>query len=213
MFLPLFLPLVWIHEKAKIQSRSSADQIPDQNKKHLVVVLTRELFSGSLRSSFSTCWILFSNYSKQTVASIIMTARPEPPLESNTLKQILRAGLDTQISRGYWWPLLPTLKLEENVVIDKDQVPELVGSAERLPEIINEPLLDHRSVIVNPKEKESEVIDQTARKLSSVLISQNKVAQIDISYWIPLVKIISWQVKRIDVCYWMLDSVIQQPDR
>lgn len=142
-----------------------------------------------------------------------MTARPEPPIESNILKQVLRAGLDTPISRGYWWPVLPSLKADENKVIDKDQVQEVVGSAERLPGIINEPLLDYRSVTVNPKEKENEVIDQTARKLSFVLISQGKVAEIDISYWMPLVKIISWQVKRIDVCYWMIDTVIQQPDR
>lgn len=145
-----------------------------------------------------------------------MTARPEPPIESNTLKQILRAGLDTQISRSYWWPVLPSLKPEENNVVEVDTVKEVVESAERLPGILGAELgklLDFRQILVNPKEKENETIENTARRLSSVLISQTKVAEIDISYWMPLVKIISWQVKRVDICYWMLDTVIQQPDR
>jgi hypothetical protein len=135
-------------------------------------------------------------------------ARPLIPIEAGLLKQLLRSGLDSQISRAYWWPILPTLRPDVlDVIIQSDN--DIEGSAERLHELLQEPLLDFKLTT----ERESEFVEQGARKLASVLVARKKVDEVDVNYWLPLARILLWQIRRVDVVYAMVSTMLDQPDR
>lgn len=131
---------------------------------------------------------------------------PSTPIEFSELKRQLRDGLDSQESRAFWWPVLPSITTATKVI---DSVPDTIGIAERLKEILKEPLLDHSA----PVNKGDNVAEQTVRKVSYVLINQNKLNEVEVSYFISLLRLIVWQVNRVDVCYYLATEIIANPDR
>lgn len=137
-----------------------------------------------------------------------MAPKPEIPIAFETLKQTLRAGLSGQESRAFWWPVLPALS-EDLDKIDSDM--DVVGNAERLVGVLKESSID--SSIQHGSEKDIDFVSGTCSKMYTVLLAQGKVEAADIGYWMPLMKIVAWQIKRVDVSYWMVNSIIDQGER
>jgi hypothetical protein len=133
---------------------------------------------------------------------------PRIPIDLNVLKQKLRDGLESQFSRCYWWPILPSISLDTKVI---ESVPDTVSIAERLTTILKEPLLD--STTNNSISKGENSIEQMVRKVTYVLINQGKLDDIEASYFTTFLKLIAWQVGRIDVCYLLATDIISKSDR
>lgn len=131
---------------------------------------------------------------------------PSIPIEFSELKRQLRDGLDSQESRALWWPVLPSLSASAKII---DSVPDTIGIAERLKELLKEPLLDHNA----PVNKGDNPYEQTVRKVSYVLINQNKLNEIEVSYFVSLLRLIVWQVNRVDVSYYVATEIIANSER
>jgi hypothetical protein len=132
---------------------------------------------------------------------------PSLPVEFNNLKYDLRDGLDSQVSRQFWWPVLPSIHSSMKVI---DSVLNTVEISENLASILKEPLLDNKKSSSNKTENP---IEQVVRKISYVIINQNKLNEVEVSYFLPLLRLIVWQLGRVDICYYLSTEIINNPDR
>lgn len=133
-------------------------------------------------------------------------ANPATPIEFAELKRQCRAGLDSQESRQHWWPALPSVNPSSKSI---DSVPDAIETAERLATMLKEPLLDHKAV---PNKGENPV-EQVVRKISYVLINQSKLEDIEVSYFVSLIRLMVWQLGRVDVSYYTCAEILNNPDR
>jgi hypothetical protein len=132
---------------------------------------------------------------------------PSLPVGYNDLKFALRDGLSSQVSRQFWWPVLPSIHSSNKVI---DSVLNTVEISENLASILKEPLLDNKKVSLNKNENP---IEQVVRKISYVIINQNKLNEVEVSYFLPLLRLIVWQLGRVDICYYFSTEIINNPDR
>lgn len=128
---------------------------------------------------------------------------PEIPIEVKKLKESLRIGLTSDLSRQYWWPIILGTNMTANKI---EEDPDIIGSAERLQSMLNEPLLDHLTQVGSSKTNNS--IENTLQKINYVLVNQKKVIEADLPYLQHLLRILISQIKRIDVCYWSISEYL-----
>lgn len=139
-----------------------------------------------------------------------MTAKPEIPINVAELKQLLREGLEDQSSRAFWWPILPGI-IKNQKRIDED--PDIIGAAERLQVLINEPLLEYTPSVSTKSEKDVGGLQQMVKKLSLILVRQKKIEESQLGYIEALQRLIVWQIKRIDVSYLTMTEILSKPER
>jgi hypothetical protein len=56
-------------------------------------------------------------------------------------------------------------------------------------------------------------VEQVVRKISYVLINQNKLEDIEVSYFVSLIRLIVWQLGRVDVSYYTCAEIVNNPER
>ncbi len=139
-----------------------------------------------------------------------MSYKPEIPVNTADLKQALRDGLEDQVSRAFWWPILPGIRPEQKRV---EEDPDITATAERLKTLLNEPMLEHFASAPVKYEKDISAIEQVVKKISFVLVKQQKIEERNLGYMETLLRLIIWQVNRIDVSYWMADEILSKPER
>jgi hypothetical protein len=134
-------------------------------------------------------------------------ANPTIPIDYADLKKVCRKGFDTPETRQYWWPHLPGLTDSVKCVTS---VEDTVAVAERLTEILKEPLLAHNTATIRSGENP---VEQVVRRISYVLINQNKLEDVEVSYFVSLLRILVWQLNRVDVSYYVCTEIINNPDK
>lgn len=136
-----------------------------------------------------------------------MNSNVTVPIEFNDLKQVVRHGLESNESRIYWWPVFPSIVVGSTV----DKYPAVISEAEKISSEISEPLLNFKN---QAEFKDTpEYISNITKKLLYVLNNQNILKTDDMHGFDTLLRIIIFQLKRIDVCYNLASILLSNRDR
>ena len=161
------------------------------------------------------------------------------PIGYASLKQLLRNGLKTNDSRNYWWPILTGLLYNCDTTMSSQRIylhplvsinifklnfhsgvsvqaaineyPDVIGSAEKLHVLISEPLLDHKSMSKIQPTDETELIESVSKNLLYVLKRNKKIDETE--YFVALSRILVKELRRIDVCYMIASSLLENQDK
>lgn len=118
------------------------------------------------------------------------------PVDATAMKAMLREGLPSTEARAYWWPVLPELDPELSRYWE---FPDAVGAAERLANLLKEPLLTSKGDI-----------EHVVSNVSYVLCSTKKLAHADAPSFDTLLRILVHVLKRADVCYYVSCNLLAQ---
>src|SRR4051794_34589979 len=120
---------------------------------------------------------------------------PSFPIDYDTLKEELRKGLTSNASREYWWPVLVDISPTEMYT----QYPDVIGSAERLHDIMKEPLLNSKTQTLFPADKKLEFIMHQSKMIMYILRNNKKLETSETPYFETIIRVVSNVIRRIDV--------------
>jgi hypothetical protein len=134
----------------------------------------------------------------------MLKVTPTIPVEFGVLKQALRSGLASNNARTYWWPILPDISVNEMY----SEYPDVINAAERLHEILKEPLLNKSTQASFSEDKNPEFVTGIAKMLLHILKTNRKIEISEVPYIEPFIRIVCHVIRRIDVSYLIIGSML-----
>lgn len=126
-----------------------------------------------------------------------MSIFPQIPTDYKTLKNACRKGL-TMESRQYWWPVLPLVSKDSEVL----EYPDIDGTAQKLVSLVSEYFSGASAGI--SFDWKTEVLMKSLQKRRGMenpeLMSR-------------LVRIISECLPQIEICFLISSDILSKPDR
>jgi hypothetical protein len=134
---------------------------------------------------------------------------PRFPITYEDLKQELRNGLKSTASRAYWWPILTDISPTEMYTA----YPDVTAAAERLCTMMKEPLLDYKTQASYASDKNIDFVVNQTKNLMYVLRNNKKIESAEVPYFEVMVRLITHVIRRIDVTYMLLGSMLNNRDK
>ncbi len=93
------------------------------------------------------------------------------------------------------------------------QYPDVVAAAERLHDIMKEPLLDNKTQTTFAADKKLEFILHQSKMITYVLRNNKKIESSETVYFETMVRLVVNTIRRIDVSYMLLASVLNNKEK
>eukprot|EP01038_Epipyxis_sp_PR26KG_P014771 gene14771-19852_t len=146
---------------------------------------------------------------------------PQIPVDFLALKEACRMGLKTSSSRAYWWPVLPTIFSQSGSQTTNtnshsppsivETYPDVTNNAERLKDLINEPLIDNEYQKLTESDDPLVNIDTGAKNL--IVAFKRQFKNKELNNLETLSRILLRDIKRFDVTYMVLSDLISNNER